>query len=802
MQHSGWPGRFAPPVDLLQLCFLKPPSDSLGQRLRQGQVDALVRLVPLTITVNVLAALILGACLWRDVPHWEVGLWLGTLTLFCLVRQARVVRLKRDPAYAAANPPSIRTILPPIQFLSLLWVAPVVLWFDAAPTSDRMIMILVLFGIASGASVTLSTVPPAALCYVATITLGGLISMSRLDPVTIPVLLPLFAALLTYAVMWNARQFAGHLAATLVLEEKAELITLLREFDASGSEWLWELGPDLCLTRVSNSLADAVGVTPDQLVGRSVEDLLDPQGQVAAVSAGMRSMLESLRSARPFRDLAIPARSGRAWWSLSGKPLLDAEGRLLGWRGVGSDITASRLTGHDSVTAARHDLMTGLANRLLIRELLEEALLRYRAGHGGCALMLVDLDRFKLVNDTLGHGIGDELLCEVARRLEKVAAGPRVGRLGGDEFALVLTAGCSRGQLANLADEVIRSLSAPYRIGSSDLNIGATIGIAIAPSDGATEEALTRSADLALYSAKKAGRGSFHFFARCMAEQAAANRALESDLRSALKGGELSLAYQPIVDADGHQVLAREALLRWTHPLRGEVPPDLFVPVIEDAGLIGQVGNWVLREACREAVGWPDGARVAVNVSSAQLAAGPVLVGHVIHALASSGLPAERLELEVTESIFLADDSTTRATLGQLRALGVRLVLDDFGMGYSNYACLVGGDFSKVKIDRSFTVAAAMPGRPAERAIVESILTLARGLHIEVTAEGIETVEQAEAMTALGCGQLQGYLFGRPAIPTGRSPASDLTLGRSSDLPATAASPNLPLLPNKESRAA
>jgi diguanylate cyclase (GGDEF)-like protein len=432
---------------------------------------------------------------------------------------------------------------------------------------------------------------------------------------------------------------------------------------------------------------------------------------------------------------------------------------------VGSDITASRLTGHDSITAARHDLMTGLANRLLIRELLEEALLRRHSGHGGCALMLVDLDRFKLVNDTLGHEIGDELLCEVARRLERVAPGPRVGRLGGDEFALVLTAGHSRSDLSRLSEDIIRVLSAPYRIGAADLNIGATIGIAVAPVDGTTQEALTRSADLALYSAKKAGRGGYNFFAAWMAEQAVANRALEGDLRSALKGGELSLAYQPIVDSISHKVIAREALLRWTHPHRGEVPPDLFVPVIEDAGLIGQVGNWVLREACREAACWADGARVAVNVSSAQLAAGSVLVGHVIHALGTSGLPAERLELEVTESIFLADDSTTRSTLDQLRSVGVRLVLDDFGMGYSNYNCLVSGAFSKVKIDRSFTAAAARPGAPAERAIIESILTLARGLKLDVTAEGIETPEQAEQMTALGCGQLQGYLFGRPTIP-------------------------------------
>lgn len=755
-------------IDLLQLCFLKAPRDCLGHRVRQGQVDALIRLVPLTIGLNLAAAVVLGLTLLPDVSASEVALWLGSMLLFCIVRLVRIVRLRRDPDYAARRPPSIRTILPPVLLLSLLWTAPILLWFGLVPPHDQVIMILVLFGIASGASVTLSTVPPAAICYVLVVSVTGMISMSQLDPAAIPTLLTMFAALLSFAAIWNARQFAGHLAASIELEEKAELITLLREFDASGSEWLWELTPDLVMARVSTGLADALGRDVSSIVGTSAYALLDPGGRVAPVSAGMRTIMDSLEAGRSFRDVAIPALGGRAWWSLSGKPLVASNGRLLGWRGVGSDITASRLNGHDSITAARHDLMTGLANRLLIRELLEEALLRRHKDQGGCALMLVDLDRFKLVNDTLGHATGDELLCEVARRLERVSPGPRVGRLGGDEFALVLTGSHDRDGLARLAEEIIRVLSVPYRIGAADLNIGATIGIAVAPSDGETQEALTRSADLALYSAKRAGRGSFHFYEGWMAEQAAANRAMESDLRSALGGGELSLAYQPIVDSQTHKVIAREALLRWHHPDRGDVPPDLFVPVIEDAGLIGQVGNWVLREACCEAAGWDDGARVAVNVSSAQLAAGPVLVAYVVHALGASGLPAERLELEVTESIFLADDSTTRTTLANLRALGVRLVLDDFGMGYSNYACLINGDFHKVKIDRTFTVAAAKPGRPAERAIVESILTLARGLQLEVTAEGIETADQAAQMTALGCGQLQGFLFGRPAIPQSR----------------------------------
>ncbi len=757
---------------LAELCFLVPPRDCLAAQVRQGQIDAFVRLVPLTIAVNVGAALLLGIALWHEMPHGEILGWTGAVVGLCSIRLIRIFRLRRNREYAATKPPTIRTIMPPIFLLSLFWAFPLIRWFDGAPEHDQMIIILVMFGLASGASVTLSTVPPAALTYLAVITVAGLWSLSPLQPLVVALLLPMFAALLSFAVLWNARQFTGHLAASLELREKGELINLLREFDASGSEWLWELNADQTVSHVSTGLADALGVRSSDLIGRSAVEILDPEGSVASVSTGMRTILDALMLERPFRDVAIPALGGRAWWSLSGKPVADSAGRVVAWRGVGSDITASRLSGADSITAARHDVLTGLANRLLIRELLEEALLLSQRGRGSCGLMLVDLDRFKLVNDTLGHSVGDELLCEVARRLSGMSPDVRVGRLGGDEFALVLNGYDTKEDLAKLAENTIIALSAPYRVGLADLNIGATVGIAVAPDDGSSQEQLIRSADLALYSAKKAGRGSFRFYASWMAQQAAENRALESDLRAALKGGELSLAYQPIVHARSHKVIAREALLRWSHPVRGEVPPDVFVPVIEDAGLIGQVGNWVLREACREAAFWSDGARVAVNVSSAQLAAGPALVGHVIQALAASGLEAERLEIEITESIFLARDVTTRATLAQLRAIGVRLVLDDFGMGYASYSCLTNGDFSKIKIDRSFTVAAALPGRPPERSIVESILTLARGLRLEVTAEGIETPEQAALMVALGCGQLQGFLFGRPAAPLPRPQSS------------------------------
>jgi diguanylate cyclase (GGDEF)-like protein len=399
----------------------------------------------------------------------------------------------------------------------------------------------------------------------------------------------------------------------------------------------------------------------------------------------------------------------------------------------------------------------------MIREQLEEALLRQEDGASACSLLLVDLDRFKLVNDTLGHSVGDQLLCEVAHRLQDCAGeGACIGRLGGDEFAIVWFGDHEDVELAELSDLVISSLSQPFVLNGSELTIGATIGVARSPRDGRTQEELTRSADLALYRAKEAGRGSFQFFDAGMIEEARSKRQLESDLRGALQTGGLTLAFQPIVEAANGAVMGQEALLRWNHPERGDIAPDLFVPVIEDVGLISQVGSWVIREACAEAASWPEHIHVAVNVSAAQLA-GSGLAATVVQALASSGLSPERLELEITESLFLGNDAATLDSLERLRMLGVRLVLDDFGTGYSSFGYLARARFHKIKIDKSFVHAVSEGSRQAS-AIVEAITALAHGLGLVITAEGVESAEQATLMRLMGCDLLQGYYFGRPEL--------------------------------------
>ncbi|GAA4027664.1 hypothetical protein GCM10022281_02940 [Sphingomonas rosea] len=407
--------------------------------------------------------------------------------------------------------------------------------------------------------------------------------------------------------------------------------------------------------------------------------------------------------------------------------------------------------------AARHDHLTGLGNRAYFRECLGQEL---ATATPSCSVMLVDLDRFKLVNDTFGHNAGDELLRQIAGRLRKLCSGQRQAfRLGGDEFAILLTDPTE--DIHDFAETLIANLSQPCDLGEAWADVGATVGFAIAGEHGSELDHLVRCADLALYRAKDAGRGRVCRFEPWMQDEADEQRSLENDLRSALYDGQLSLAYQPIVRSSDDQVVAYEALLRWQHPTRGSISPTVFVPIAEEARLINEIGAWTLRQACQQATGWPETVKVAVNLSVLQLEA-ENLFGTVIHALAVTGLAPQRLQLEMTESVFLRHGSKLESTLTKLRDLGVSLALDDFGTGYSSLGYLQRADFAAIKIDRSFVKAATL-GSAESAAIIKAIVALARGLQMECTAEGIETVAEQAAMRRLGCSQLQGFLFGRPS---------------------------------------
>jgi len=422
-----------------------------------------------------------------------------------------------------------------------------------------------------------------------------------------------------------------------------------------------------------------------------------------------------------------------------------------------TDITKRKAAEAEVARLARHDVLTGLPNRALFHETLERSLADIVQRGGACAVLYLDLDGFKSVNDSLGHQAGDELLRRVAAGLRGIAGDGAVARLGGDEFAVLSAGGAA--EAGALAERLIALFDSPFSVGGHRVGVGLSVGIALAPEHGTDAEPLYRRADLALYRAKAEGRGTYRIFTPAMDEEAEERRVLERDLRQALDDNTLGLHYQPQVDGHTGALVGFEALLRWTHPVRGSVSPNLFVPLAEETGLIVALGDWVLREACREAAQWAQPLKVAVNLSPRQFQK-PDLPETVLAILAETGLSPDRLELEVTESIIINDMARAVGILRRLKSYGIRISMDDFGTGYASLATLQAFPFDKLKIDRSFV--AQLGTGPQAAVIVRAVLSLGRSLGMGVVAEGVETHAQMKFLTEEACGEMQGYLFGRP----------------------------------------
>ncbi len=434
-----------------------------------------------------------------------------------------------------------------------------------------------------------------------------------------------------------------------------------------------------------------------------------------------------------------------------------------GWVSTHEDITERKRTEARIAHMAAHDALTDLPNRALFRERLNEDLARVARARDTSVVLCLDLDRFKAVNDTLGHLVGDSLLRTVAERLRSTAReSDTVARLGGDEFAVLMPAArpSDAGALARRAIDVI---SQPYDVDGHRLNIGLSVGIAVGPRDGDDPDQLLRSADMALYRAKQDGRGTFRFFEAEMDARMQARRVLELDLRQALASGQFELHYQPLITVATARITGFEALIRWKHPTRGLVPPLEFIPLAEEIGLMVPIGEWVVRQACSEAAGWPDDIRIAINLSPVQFKSAN-LVPSIVSALASSGIAPGRLELEITEGVLLQDNEATLRTLHQLRALGLRISMDDFGTGYSSLSYLRSFPFDKIKIDRSFVT--SLDKNTDCASIVHAVAFLGASLGMSTTAEGVETTEEFERLRADGCTEVQGFLFGPPQAAT------------------------------------
>lgn len=538
-----------------------------------------------------------------------------------------------------------------------------------------------------------------------------------------------------------------------------EGLRLLRNYEETGLGWFWSTDADGRVRYLSHGVASKLGIA-GSASGKSFTGLFAPQERG---DERQRTLpFQMTRKAR-FDQMELSSRDDdpATWWAVTGIPQFDGDGEFSGFNGFGVDITEHRSAAEQSMRLTKYDALTGLLNRFRMGKLLDSILAAYAVQNRNCAVMLLDLDRFKSVNDTLGHPAGDALLRQVADRLTKVVGDrERVGRLGGDEFQILFPDVDDRGELGVMANEIIHSLSQPYSVEGSRCIIGASVGVAVYPFDGATSDVLIRNADLALYAAKDGGRGRFRFFSEDLLKAAADRRALEEDLVDALANGQIEAHYQPVVSTDGNRVTGFEALMRWNHPERGYVSPAVFIPIAEETELIGQLGEWMLRKVCEDAAKWPCDLTVAVNVSPVQFA-NPRLPKLVAQALTVAGMKAERLELELTESVFLSPSEDVSKMFAALKDLGVRLALDDFGTGYSSLSYLQNAPFDKIKIDQSFVRTATEKGS-RNAAIITAIVALAASLDMDTTAEGIETLDQLDLMRKLKVSHIQGYVYSKP----------------------------------------
>ena len=520
---------------------------------------------------------------------------------------------------------------------------------------------------------------------------------------------------------------------------------------------------------VNRALETMLDRTQDDLLGKTIFDIYRNK-TAEFIDNGDTETLSSSNGFN-YSEYEVEAPTGGARMHATNRIVIcDAQGDAQYLIAVIEDVTERKKAEQRIAFMAHHDALTGLANRAAMAQEIEDAAARHRRWGDQFSVLLLDLDRFKDVNDTLGHAAGDELLREVAGRLKAFLRESDVlARLGGDEFAIIQAGGTDQREAAStLADRITDVMAKPFSINGTEIHIAASIGIALAPDHATDTDGLLKMADMALYSAKSAGRNAYRFFSPEMSVAASERHGIESDLRRAIAQDEFELRYQPIIDTKTRQICGAEALIRWRHPTKGMISPDQFIPIAEDTGLIARIGEWALLTACTEAATWPVGVKVAVNLSPVHFRK-KNLSEIVMYVLAQSGLPPERLELEITETALIESAADCLPILRQFKNLGISIALDDFGTGYSSLSQLTMFPFDKIKIDKSFTQ--NLTKRSECAAIVSATLTLARSLDIPTTAEGVETVEQYRILGLAGVTSMQGYLF------KGASPAAEIDFG-------------------------
>jgi diguanylate cyclase (GGDEF)-like protein len=739
-------------------------ADADAPTFRARQLQAVLKVTPLAMAANVVNALVLCIVLWEEASHGFLVAWTLAITGMSAAGFSGWLRSRRGPPRRGASPRALRRATLQAALLGLVWgVLPVVLFGQASP-DGRLVIGMVVAGMICAGGFVLASVPWAATSYVLVLCLAGAFALAQWEGVAsegMAAMLLAYGAVMIYSAWSHAKTLGARLMAEARAEHQNEVIgLLLRDFEDHASDLLWELDPRGRFTRVSDKLAAAFAVPPARLQRMRASLLLHGMVPVDFDAHAHWAALARLMAHRlPFSEglLTVSVRAEQRWWNLSARPLHDRGGAFSGWRGVASDITDKQLAHRRLRWLAHNDSLTGLVNRAQFREQLQAFLPRTEQEEP-LAVITFDLDSFKQVNDTQGHAAGDALLKAFGARLLSVARRhDTVARLGGDEFAMLVRGVSNEVGIRPLLHRLLAALKEPVDAGAAMLVLRASMGVAFAPRDGTDVDDLLNHADIALYSAKRAGGAGYRVFDPVLAEADRQQTTREQALRGALERHEFYLVYQPQAAAGDGRITGFEALLRWRHPELGEISPVEFVGIAEGARLMTEIGGWALEQACRQAAAWPHHLRISVNVSATQLGS-PGFVDTV--QAAAQGLRRGRLELEITESAMVADIDSAVRTLQALRARGFLIALDDFGTGYSALGYLRRFPFDTLKIDRSFVQ--GLDTNREMQVIVDTILAMARALGMNTVAEGVETLAEAQLLWRKGCNALQGYLVARP----------------------------------------
>ncbi|MFN3912842.1 putative bifunctional diguanylate cyclase/phosphodiesterase [Hyphomonas sp.] len=726
--------------------------------LRKKQLESFSSILIVIVLANLLNAAVILLTFRTSMVGNLLLLWGGCIALFSIfVLAQKVVQIRQRRSASRDAEKQLQLIARGATLSGFLWAIAPLVTMGLVDTQGQMVMGIVMAGMMFAGAFLLSHIPHAALSFTIPVGVGLILSMQFQQEAAyqfISVLLIVYLSILVFAVRWSYQQFVEQHLGEAAVNEQSELIgLLLRDFEESTSDWLWQTNAEGTLVDIPlviDTSSDSAGFMTK---GAALESLF-------VADDARKVLVSAMQREQGFRDIVLQVRDKQGqgnWVSLTGKPIFE-DHAFRGFRGVAADITQSKQIEDRMAHMAHYDGLTGLPNRITMQEHLEKIVRKPPAPHTVRALLWMDLDNFKWVNDTLGHPAGDELLRQVAGRInEMVEKTDMVARLGGDEFALIIERPAG-GALEDFFHRLTDHMRTPYNIWGSTAHCSASFGVRIFDAYTTDTRQILKHADLALYDAKRTGKAQWCMFTSQLEVNAQQRAQTESELERAIDQDELRVFFQPLVDARTHKMVGAETLLRWQHPTRGLVYPDQFINLAEDNGLITRMGEWVIRAALAEAARLPEHVKVAVNLSPLQIHSA-TLISTIVNALAANNIAPNRFELEITESVLMTDTEFTLKRLHQIRDLGVRIALDDFGTGFSSLSYLRSFPFDKIKIDKSFVK--DIESRQDSRAITEATLYLAKSLGMRCTAEGVETHYQADFLRDHGCDELQGYFISR-----------------------------------------